>query len=42
MSVADSIALGEAITRNAYLSTCDHHEFDIVEKQEHIRFDWIR
>lgn len=42
MSVADSIALGEAVTRNAYLLTCDHHEFDVVEKQEHIRFDWVR
>lgn len=42
MSVADSIALGEAVIRNASLLTSDHHEFDMVEQQEHIQFDWIR
>jgi len=42
MSVADSIALGEAVIRNASLLTSDHHEFDVVEQQEQIQFDWIR
>ncbi len=42
VSLADSIVLGEAIVRNAVVLTCDHHEFDIIEQQEHIQFDWIR
>jgi len=42
MSLADSIALGEASVRNASLLTSDHHEFDIVERQESIKFFWIR
>ncbi len=42
LSLADSIVLGEAIVRNAVVLTCDHHEFDIIEQQEHIQFDWIR
>ncbi|ADY55398.1 PilT protein domain protein [Syntrophobotulus glycolicus DSM 8271] len=42
ISLADSIALGEASMRNASLLSSDHHEFDIVEQQESIKFDWIR
>jgi len=42
MSLADSIALGEASVMNASLITSDHHEFDIVEKNENIKFTWIR
>jgi PIN domain nuclease of toxin-antitoxin system len=42
MSLADSIALGEAVVRNASLLSSDHHEFDIVEQQEGIKFSWIR
>ena len=42
MSLADSIALGEASTMDASLITSDHHEFDIVEKNEKIKFKWVR
>jgi len=42
MSLADSIALGEAVVRNAKILSSDHHEFDEVERQESINFDWIR
>lgn len=42
ISVADSIALGEAVVRNASLLSSDHHEFDIVEQQENIKLVWIR
>jgi len=42
MSLADSIALGEASIRGALLVTSDHHEFDPVEKCESIAFEWIR
>jgi len=42
MSLADSIALGEASTMDASLITSDHHEFDIIEKNENIKFKWVR
>jgi PIN domain nuclease of toxin-antitoxin system len=42
MSLADSIAIGEAVIRNASILSSNHHEFDIVERQEGIKFDWIR
>ena len=42
ISVADSIALGEAIVRNAQLLTADHHEFDVVEQHEKVKIHWIR
>jgi predicted nucleic acid-binding protein len=42
ISLADAIALAEASVQNAALVTCDHHEFDIIEKTEPIRFKWIR
>ncbi|HNV46801.1 MAG TPA: type II toxin-antitoxin system VapC family toxin [Spirochaetota bacterium] len=42
ISLADSIALAEAITRNASLVTADHHEFDRLGRTEHIKFHWIR
>jgi PIN domain nuclease of toxin-antitoxin system len=42
MSLADSIALGEALARNAAVLTADHHEFDPVEQNERIKFIWIR
>jgi PIN domain nuclease of toxin-antitoxin system len=42
MSLADSIALGEAVYQNAVVVSSDHHEFDIVSSQENIVFDWIR
>ena len=42
MSLADSIALGEAYVMDASIITSDHHEFDVVAKHEAIRFKWIR
>jgi len=42
LSLADSIVLGEAATKNAVVLTSDHHEFDIIEKNENITFHWIR
>jgi len=42
MSIADSIALGEASILDAAILTSDHREFDIVERKEKIKFMWIR
>ena len=42
ISFADSIALSQAIVLGRELLTADHHELDIVEKNEKIRFHWIR
>ncbi len=42
ISLADSIVLAEASLKKARIVTADHHEFDIIEKKEPIRFSWIR
>ena len=42
ISIADSIALAEALLADCQLVTSDHHEFDIIEKSENITFHWIR
>lgn len=42
ISLADSIALAQAIALNAELLTCDHHEFDVLEPFEPIKILWIR
>jgi predicted nucleic acid-binding protein len=42
ISLADSIALGEASVLGGAILTADHHEFDVVEKNEKIQFQWIR
>jgi len=42
ISLADSIALAEASVRNAALVTSDRHEFDVIEQNEPIVFQWIR
>jgi len=42
ISVADSIALAQAITINGTIVTADHHEFDVIEEKESISFHWIR
>ena len=42
MSLADSIGLSEAIINNGYFVTADHHEIDIVEKEEKLNIIWIR
>ena len=42
ISLADSIALAQAIVSGGELLTADHHEFDVIEGKEDIRFYWIR
>jgi predicted nucleic acid-binding protein len=42
VSLADSIALGLAQQLGAYLVTCDHHEFDPIDRDGQARFWWIR
>jgi len=42
ISLADSICLALATAMNGYLLTADHHEFDAIQKNEPIRFCWIR
>jgi len=41
-SLIDSIALAQAMVLDADLLTADHHEFDVIEGKELIRFQWIR
>lgn len=42
ISFADSFALAQAAVSGGDLLTADHHEFDLIEKKEQIRFCWIR
>ena len=42
ISLADSVALAQAIVSGGALITCDHHEFDVIETKESIDFVWIR
>jgi predicted nucleic acid-binding protein len=42
ISLADAIALAETSTSGGALVTSDHHEFDVIEKEENIVFVWIR
>jgi len=42
ISLADSIALAQAIVLKDSLLTCDHHEFDAIEGKEPLSFHWIR
>jgi PIN domain nuclease of toxin-antitoxin system len=42
ISLADSIALAEALVSDSLLVTADHHEFESVGKHENMRFLWIR
>jgi predicted nucleic acid-binding protein len=42
ISIADSIAIAEAIINNGTLVTSDHHEIEPVEKKEKIKVLWFR
>ena len=42
ISLADSIALAQAIKAQGALLTCNHHEFDILDGKEPVQFCWIR
>jgi predicted nucleic acid-binding protein len=42
MSLADSIAVAQASVSGGVLLTSDHHELDMAERKESIKFHWIR
>lgn len=42
MSLADAIAVAEANVLDYALVTSDHHELDEVERDEKMKFRWIR
>ena len=42
LSLADSIGLAETIINNGSFVTADHHELDVIEKNENINFTWIK
>jgi PIN domain nuclease of toxin-antitoxin system len=42
LSLADAIGLAETIISNGTFVTADHHELDVIEKNESIKFTWIR
>jgi len=42
ISLGDSFVLATAKLYNAKIVSSDHHEFDIVERNENINFLWIR
>ena len=42
ISLADSIALAQAMVLDGKLLTSDHHEFNVVERKEPVRIHWIR
>ena len=42
ISLADAVVLAETLILQGQVITADHHEFDIIEKQEDIKFKWIR
>jgi len=42
ISLADAIALAQAMTTGGELLTSDHHEFDAIAGKEDIRFLWVR
>jgi PIN domain nuclease of toxin-antitoxin system len=42
ISLADSFALAQTMITDGTLLTSDHHELDIIEAKEPIKFLWIR
>jgi len=42
ISLADAIVLAQASVTKGILITADHHEFDVIEEKEPIKFLWIR
>ena len=42
ISLADSLVLAQAKITDGILLTSDHHEFDVIEAEEPIKFLWIR
>jgi len=42
LSLADAIGLAETMIYNGSFVTADHHELDVIEKNESINFTWVR
>jgi len=42
LSLADAIGLAETIISEGSFVTADHHELDVIEKNENINFTWVR
>ena len=42
LSLADAIGLAETIISKGSFVTADHHELDVIEKNENINFTWVR
>jgi len=42
ISLADSFALAQTKVTEGILLTSDHHEFDVIEGKEPVKFMWIR
>lgn len=42
LSLADAIGLAETMIFNGSFVTADHHELDMIEKNENIIFTWVR
>ena len=42
VSLADSMALAQAVAEQATLVTSDHHEMDEIEKDGKLDFHWVR
>ena len=42
LSLADAVGLAETIISNGSFVTADHHELDVIEKNENVKFTWIR
>ncbi|MCL1884714.1 MAG: type II toxin-antitoxin system VapC family toxin [Defluviitaleaceae bacterium] len=42
LSLADSVAVAQAIILRGSILTAYHHEFDVIEGKENLIFNWIR
>jgi len=42
LSLADTMAIAQAVVDNATIVTCDHHELDTVDCDGIVRFLWLR
>ena len=42
ISLADAVVLAQTIVADGTAVTSDHHEFDIIESKESVKFLWIR
>jgi hypothetical protein len=41
-AITGTLGLAETIISKGYFVTADHHELDLIEKNEKINFTWIR